>query len=271
MPFVLEDLSPGAIIKAMEANLFQYFWPYGGLPQGEIHFEEGCTWFVSGVAEKWFNGVVDTRFEPDNLNRQVEQILNHFRQRSLPMSWNIGPGTRPAALGKALTAHGLSHENDEPGMALDLLNMNEPEQSPANFTVEPVLDRATLQEWAAVWLEDVPDPVAEHCREVLFALGISPGRPWRYYLGRVKGKPVATIQLFYAAGVVSAQHVATLRKAQGAGFGTALTVQALREAREQGYRVAVLTATPQGIPMYRKIGFRTYASISSYSWQPGQE
>lgn len=270
MPFILEDLSPGAIVKAMEANLFQYYWPYSELPQGEIHFEPGCTWFVSGVPERWFNGVADTRFEEINLEGQVENILKHFRQRGLPMSWNTGPGTRPATLGAALEAQGFNREGEEPGMALDLLHMNEATRHPAQLTIEPVLDLPTLEEWISVWMEDVPEPVAQHCREVVYTLGVDPGCPWRYYLARLDGKPVATIKLFYADGVVSVQHVATLRQARRMGIGTALTIQALREARSQGYRVAVLTATQEGLPIYQRIGFRTYASFGSYSWRPGQ-
>ncbi len=270
MPYILEDLSPGAIVKAMEANFFQYYWPYAELPQGEIHFEPGCTWFVSGVPERWFNGVLDTRFEENNLQGQVENILKHFRQKGLPLQWSIGPSTKPTKLDKALLAQGLNLGYEEPGMALDLLNMNEAARPPARFTIEPVLDLPALKEWVDVWMAHVPDPVAQHCREVIYRLGIDANRPWRTYLGRLDGKSVATIRLFYAAGVVSLHHVATLSQEQGKGIATALAVHALREARNQGYRVAVLTSTPVGLTLYQKIGFRTYTTFSGYSWRPGQ-
>ena len=155
-------------------------------------------------------------------------------------------------------------------MALDLLNLNEAAQTPTGFTIEPVLDLPTLEEWAGVWMADVPEPVAQRCREVVYTLGIDSSRPWRTYLGRLNGNPVATIRLFYASGVVSVHHVATVHEARRMGIGTALTVHALREARSQGYRVAVLTATPEGFPVYQKIGFRTYTTLSGYNWRPGQ-
>ena len=268
MSFILEDLSPGAIVKAMEANFFQNYWPYGKLPQGEIHFEPGCTWFVSGVPEMWFNGVGDTRFEEDNLADQIGNILKHFRLKDLPMQWLIGPNTKPEALGATLLAQGFNWGYEEPGMALDLLNMNAAIQPPARFTIEPVLDLPTLREWAGVWMDDVPEPVAQHCQEVVYTLGMDSSLPWRYYLGRLDCIPVATIKLFYAAGVVSVHHVATLQEVRGIGIGTALTFHALREARNLGYRVAVLTATPDGLPIYKRIGFRTYASFGGYSWRP---
>jgi GNAT superfamily N-acetyltransferase len=139
---------------------------------------------------------------------------------------------------------------------------------PGGFTIERVAGQSAFQEWTGVWLADIPESIADHCREVVYTLGIEETRPWRYYLGRLNGKAVACIKLFYAAGVVSAQHVATLREARGQGIATALTVHALQQAREAGYRVAVLTSTPEGLPVYRKIGFRTLATFQTYGWYP---
>lgn len=268
MPDILEDLSPEAIVQAMEANFFAYYYTYAKLPGGAIHHEPNCTWFVSGVPERWFNGVGPTHFEEATAQSQVANIMSHFRRQNLPMHWSIGPSTTPANLGAVLTAHGLNWGYDEPGMALDLKVMHEVTRTPAGFTIEPVLDLPALKEWAEVWMEEVPGPVAELCKGVIYRLGLDPAEPWRTYLGRLNGKAVATIRLFYAAGVVSAHHVATVEAARGHGIGTALTVHALREARQQGYRVACLTATPAGLPLYEKIGFRTYATFSGYNWYP---
>ncbi len=268
MPFILEDLTPEAVVKAMADNLSQYYRPYAELPGGEIHFETDCTWFVSGVPEKWFNGVIDTRFEEKNLESRVRTILEEFGRRSLPMFWNIFPGATPAALEIALLKQGLLPEAEEPGMALDLRRMNETVRAPDGLTIEPVTDRVALEDWTGVWMADIPESIAGHCRQVVYALGIEAGRPWRYYLARLGGKPVATLQLFYAAGVVSVQHVATLQAARKQGIATALTVHALKEAREAGYRVAALTSTPEGLPVYRRIGFQTLATFSAYGWRP---
>jgi hypothetical protein len=42
----------------------------------------------------------------------------------------------------------------------------------------------------------------------------------------------------------------------------------LREARDRGYRVAILTSSPDGFNAYRRIGFRTYCTVSRYRWRP---
>lgn len=47
-----------------------------------------------------------------------------------------------------------------------------------------------------------------------------------------------------------------------------MTLRVLRDARALGYRVAVLTASPSGIGVYRSLGFREYCLFSRYEWEP---
>jgi len=96
-------------------------------------------------------------------------------------------------------------------------------------------------------------------------LGLGPHLPCRYYLGAFQGKPIATALLFFGAGVAALHSVVTLPEARSKGIGTAMTLAALREARRAGYRVAILTASPYGERIYRRVGFREYCTISRYT------
>lgn len=53
-------------------------------------------------------------------------------------------------------------------------------------------------------------------------------------------------------------YVVTLPEVRRRGIGASMTLRVLREARAMGYRVAVLTTSPDGIGIYRRIGFRAY-------------
>jgi len=268
MTTMLVDVSRTAIIAAMDANLSGHFLTYGQLPDGATHDDGTLVWFTSGVREKWFNGIVHARLDLVNTEKAIDGVLAEFGRRDLPMVWHIGPISRPTMLGAALAAHGFIHDVDEPGMALDLATMADRDPTPCNLTIEDVLDNVALRAWTAVWMNGVPEPTRDRCRAVYDALGVDRAYSWRYYLGRLDGTPVATVKLFYNAGVVSVQHVATLPHARHQGIATAMTVHALREARDQGYRVAVLTSTPAGFNCYRRIGFRAYCTFSSYDWWP---
>src|SRR5437588_294535 len=87
---------------------------------------------------------------------------------------------------------------------------------------------------------------------------------WRYFLGRLNGKPVATAKLFVGAGVAAVHHVVTLPEMRRRGIGTAMTLRVLHDARAMGYRVGVLTASPDGLGSYRRIGFRDYCWFRRY-------
>ena len=71
--------------------------------------------------------------------------------------------------------------------------------------------------------------------------------------------------LVFGAGVAAVHWVVTLPEMRHLGIGTAMTLAALREARTIGYRIAILTASPYGGGIYRRIGFRAYGTISKYS------
>ena len=79
---------------------------------------------------------------------------------------------------------------------------------------------------------------------------------------------MATVKLYYDAGVVCVHHVVTIQAMRRRGIGTAMVVHALREARDRGYQVAVLTSSPDGFHAYEQLGFRTYCSVQRYWWRP---
>src|SRR5262249_58376161 len=86
--------------------------------------------------------------------------------------------------------------------------------------------------------------------------------PLQFCLATLDGEHVATAQILYAAGVAGVYCVATIPAARRQGIGAAITLAGLRAARARGYRAAVLGATTLGFPVYARLGFRTYCTLS---------
>jgi len=145
-----------------------------------------------------------------------------------------------------------------------LLTMNEEFSTPADLDIRQVDNMSMLRTWVAVWGFGVPGDTLPLFQQVHAQLGLGPHLPWRYYLGIFQEKPIATALLFFGAGVAALHSVVTLPEARSKGIGTAMTLATLREARQAGYRVAILTASPYGVRIYRRLGFREYCTISSY-------
>jgi ribosomal protein S18 acetylase RimI-like enzyme len=166
----------------------------------------------------------------------------------------------------------VSTELGAPGMVADLHQMNEAAltQVPPGFTISEVQDEASLYDFKRVFIEsyEIPEWAAQAWVDATLRIGL--GRtPWKMYLGRLNGEPVATNMLFNGGGVASVYAVGTVASARGRGIGGATTLKPLLEARDEGgYRYAVLFATEMGIHTYQRIGFRHCgARINRYLWR----
>lgn len=265
---IIAAADPSAIAPIIEASINAYLLSFARLPGAILHDDRRVVWVDSGVADPTFNAVVSARFDRDEVGTGITSVLSHFRQHSRPVTWHVGPSAEPPDLGRSLLAHGLTYSEDEPGMAVEIDRMREDFEIPPGLAIETVRDERGLEEWVSVWLFPVPDDARRVPLGALRGRGLGDGVPWRYYVGRLDGRVVATSELFVGEGVAAVHYVVTLPEVRRRGIGAAMTLHVLREARALGYRVAVLTASPDGIGIYRRIGFREYCTFHRYEWHP---
>ena len=75
------------------------------------------------------------------------------------------------------------------------------------------------------------------------------------FVGYENGYPVASSCLFLTE-VAGIYDVATRPNKRKLGFGSALFYQALQEAKQRKYETAVLQASPDGLGIYKRFGFK---------------
>ncbi|MHC4434723.1 MAG: GNAT family N-acetyltransferase [Planctomycetota bacterium] len=264
MTGISHDLSAPALTTAIEANQFEVFRLFRYWSRAEVHDDPDMLWIITDIAHSLFNSVFRAQLEPDNIDAAIKATIARGRSRNVPILWWVGPATRPANLGEYLEAYGFTRLGDGPGMAVDLLALNEGLPAPPGLTVEQVADVETLEQWCHCF--EWPDFVEDAWLDLLTSIGLGAQSPLRYYLGRLKGEPVAASLLFLGTHVAGIYNVATLPEARRQGIGTATTIAPLREARALGYRVGILQSSEMGFSVYRKIGFREYCKISTYVW-----
>ncbi len=298
MTNILQDLSSARVAQALDANKIAFGTLLSTLPRAALHTEPGLRWFETGVPDELFNGVVQTQLEQEALPAAIERVLAHFQQRRLPFHvvqtqleqealpaaiervlahfqqrrlpfhWHVGPSSQSTNFGDLLAAHGIGHVEDEPGMAVDLLTLNKDLPLASNLTIQPVTTDELLHQWTRAWGCGAPEEVIRHWFTVYSCLPLGPERSLRLYLGSIAGKPVATVELFLEAGVAAINHVVTLHQFRQQGIGAMMTLMAAREARQAGYRISVLTASPMGVNIYRRLGFKECCLVSTYEWSP---
>lgn len=260
---------------AFAENLFDLFRAMGHLPGAVIQESAQLSRHLAFPFNPMFKGVWQTRLAEHEADEAIAETVEWFKMQNAPFAfWWVDPRATPANMGARLTAQGFAAwEENAPGMAaqLDTLRYDLLAKTPAGYTQERVTDERGLLDFKEAFVTgfEVPEWAGQAWVDATRAFGIEHA-PWRCYIGRLDGKPVASNMLFNGAGVASVFGVATVPEARGKGIGAAITLIAYEEAMRMGYQHGVLFGTELGVPVYRRIGFRDVgATISRYLWRQG--
>lgn len=266
----LHDVSKQALIHAIEENTQKFLLELGRTGDGEERDEEEIQWIIGGSPIDYHNCVVRAEMAEEKVDQTIESVKQRLQAHHMPGTWHIGPSTRPLDLGKRLVEHGFRHGGDEPGMAADLLALNEQMTPPADFVVERVRSEQELQIWTkTLGMGFGEGEIEANWVSAMYRkLGFDANGAWHHYLGRWHGEAVATTTLFLGTGVAGIYFVFTLPHARRQGIGAAITLAALQDARRRGYRIGVLGSSSMGYPVYQRLGFQEYCSLDIYEWRP---
>ncbi|GLQ57618.1 GNAT family N-acetyltransferase [Devosia nitrariae] len=175
----------------------------------------------------------------------------------------------PPDLGDRLLRQGFIHAMNEPGMALELAPWTRKGRDwEPSLEVLPVLSPTELGTWGETLSKGFGSgPHEAHWVANMYGrLGYGPGTPWRHYLARQDGQPVGTATMFFDGDVAGIYFVFTLPSMRGRGIGTAIMEAILTDAKAEGMRLAVLTSSTVGTPLYRRLGFTDCCTIGIYEY-----
>ncbi len=208
------------------------------------------------------NGVYFERRDPDP--GTVATLLDEVAASGLPYILQTRPGhdgrfTGPVA--DLVAGRGMSPAEAVPLMLLESADLRRPAPI-GGFAVRPVTP-AEVPRYipvAAAGFEMPAAPLEQLInRDVLAAPGV------RGYLGSWDGEPVTTAVSLTFGALTSLINIATVPGQRGHGFGTAITAHAVSEARAAGSPWCWLHSTPDGYPVYQRLGFRTIETAAT--WQ----
>jgi len=240
-------------------------WPIR--PPEELYIDPDLIRLITGLPIPFFNTVAQARFAPDEADVAIAATLDRFRARDVPMLWYVGPGSAPPDLGERLVAHGLTPADDSPAMARELGAPTPDDDPPPGLRIARVREPAVFARFGDIVGAGfgMPPEVTVKMVEIFGRVGFGPEQPWQHDLGVLDGEPVAAASRYLGANAVGIYNVVTQEDARGRGIGAAMTRAILREAMATGRRLAVLTSSPDGEPLYRKLGFVELGRIKTYA------
>ncbi len=267
---IIDDFSPSTVLRAMETNVQEALVCLGRGLGAEVHDEPELLWFLSRIPFHLANAIVRAHFPPDAGDETLDERIKRLTSHGVPMAWMIGPSTRPTDLGAYLERHGWSHGHDDeaPGMAVDLHSLDEQPSLLSHITIERVSDEETLKTWLRILFvgSELPEEGLGLLLDVANRHVFGHDTSVHFYFGLFDGKPVATSLLYLGGGVAGIYNVATIPEARKQGIGSALTRAPLLDARAWGYRIGILQSTAMGLNLYRRLGFKEYCMFRAYFW-----
>lgn len=265
MKDILTDRSASALVRAIKANLLEFFRYLGRAAQTDFHADDRFIRWHTRLPHPWFNGVIAMQPPAPDDGSIVEEHTGYFRSRDVPLfTWWLDPRLPISAWADLLLLHHFKLDHDTPGMAIALRTLPAETCAPDALQIVPVEDRKTLKQWAHTFILGYELPAAWEKDFLDLMAGIGLDLPVRNYLGYLCGEPAATSNLFLAAGVAGVQCVATVPKARGRGLGAALTLAPLWDALEMGYQVGILQSSEMGFKLYQRLGFQKLCEVEHF-------
>ena len=258
----------------VDAAVWAAVGPYRTAPGATVADTGTVRWFRTGIDYEGLNGVLSARLPERGLDGAIDRALEPFREAGRPMLWHVGPTSSPGRLPQALAAAGLSHDEDEPGMVADLSRLGPPPAAPAGLEIRQAGDEDELAVWSRLWAGTPPDANVDGLVELRAACGLGPDPATAHLVGRLDGAPVGCAAVFVGGRrddpppAALVENVVTVPSARRAGVASALTHAGLVLARERGLGRAVLTSSPDGHGLYRRLGFRDCCTVSRYRYPP---
>ena len=284
-----ESPSERSVARAIEENAVELLLAMGRAGGGEERRDARIRWIIgspllrpAATAEHppircpidYHNAVVHADLTADEAEVEIERFKGRLRAGGVPGTWHVGPSMRPDDLRARLAAHSFGGNPNpgtgEPGMAADLRELPDSVPVPAGFVVERVRDQAALDAFRQTLADGFGEGEVEAnwVAEIYRRIGLGDDVPWRHFLGRLGGEPVAVASIFFAAGVCGLYFVNVRPDYRRRGRGTAITLAALQAGRAAGFTTGVLGASAMGYPVYQRLGFREYCRIGLCDWAP---
>ncbi len=229
-------------------NLFE-FWKYIGVQSNSLYQKDGFS-IVSTPHGSWPDKIFDLDGKAINFNLLNQELTKNHRPNSFVLSSTMAH----------LIGGGYEQSSSLEAMALELLYT--PDWDIPESGIVEVTDKQGAFHFAQISTRAFGYHVSPNTIEAL--LGQSP--KIKMYIGIDQGVYASTGMLFLDSNGYSGLHmIGTLPNYQGRGLGKRMTLKLLAEAVQNKSEKAVLVASKAGAHIYKKLGFKSYGTVNSYS------
>lgn len=247
--------------ERIEYSTAEWLRAAGRVPGVELHDESDAVWIVPPVSGWWNCGTL-LRFTPDNVERRLERIANHYAGGHRANGFWVADCATPADLTTHLRSRNYRCRKHFPAMACDLRQPPATFAPPEGIRIELVTD---LSRFGPKDPHPSIGPITTEIRRYQlradkFHLAEVPRRVFQYFAWEGHRSLGAAVVLA-SDGIAGIHDVAVKETERGRGIGTALVHACLTHGRDTGCDTAMLISTGIGESLYRRCGFREVCRI----------
>ena len=247
------------LLSSIEQNLDEFYLKCSRHSNFESMDTDKLKWVCAKNAD-WPSCIFQANFNDSDMDLEIEQVKGLIQSDKAPDGWTVGPLTEPNNLGKSLLKHNFLDVFHQAGMALDLTKLNILTSINTALDVKKVENEEELSNWSKI-VSMVFHIKVDH--ELLEYLRFQDDV--RFYLGIYNEKYVSALLLYLIPEVAGLHAVSTLPDYRNKNFALTMSNRALLDARDLGYKYGVLQASSMGQSIYKKLGFKKYCDIITYS------
>lgn len=221
-----------------------------------------------GLPSDTFNVSLLRETLPDAIPALLEPTVGYFSAKHFPMALWVFDSPNYKQIARALAAHDLPQCEINVAMYADLQQLTPRIAKILGFEIRLATTPEELKSFAEV-LAGLFEPLDEARQVRKYYETIAPfykgiDSRLQFYIGAHNQEVVSTGALFFDADSVGIYDIATRADQRGQGFGTLMFHWLVNEAKRQGAKQAVLQASPDGLSIYKRAGFREAGMVGVF-------
>jgi hypothetical protein len=208
--------------------------------------------------------VLYSRLDETNVDAAIREQVAYFSAQGLPFEWKVYGHDTPASLGERLAARGLTPDEPETVMVLEVqkapASLLEPLQADVRLLTRRAQLASVIRILEGVWGRDfswVNERLGSHM-EIPGYLSV--------YVAYYQGQPACTGWTYFHENnpFASLWGGSTLGEYRHQGLYTALLAARLLEARRRGVRYLTVDASLMSQPILAKHGFQVLTTAQGF-------